>query len=89
MKKIYAIHCTYAKKYALTALFFFITFHVFAHTGTVTGFVYDQDTKVPLKGATVSIEKVGTATITNALGEFKITESQAGCLCTHHYLRGV
>ena len=59
-------------------LFLLTTFQAFAHTGTVNGFVYDQDTKVPLKGATVMIEKLGVSTITNSLGEFKIRDLNPG-----------
>lgn len=78
MKKIYPIRCFFAKVTALILLFGLTTFQAFAHTGTVNGFVYDQDTRVPLKGATVVIEKLGIATITNTLGEFKIRDLNPG-----------
>ncbi len=78
MAKMYPFHCFYNKKNALTAFFLFIAFHVFAHTGAVNGFVYDHDTKVPLKGATVIIESLGISTITNTLGEFKIRNLNPG-----------
>ncbi len=42
-----------------------------AHQGTVTGIIHDQATRVPLKGATVTIESLNLTTITNTLGEFK------------------
>jgi outer membrane receptor protein involved in Fe transport len=76
--KMYQICCFRRNVVLQICLFLLVTAHVFAHTGTVNGFVYDQDTKVPLKGATVMIEKLGVYTTTNSLGEFKIRNLDPG-----------
>ena len=49
-----------------------------AHQGTLHGFLYDQDTRVPLVGAVVSIENSDYSTLTNIVGEFKIRSLDPG-----------
>jgi len=57
--------------------FFCLTLSAFAQTRQVTGVVLD-DTGVPLRGATVSLEGSATATQTNAEGEFNLTIPSGG-----------
>ncbi|MPR32292.1 TonB-dependent receptor [Salmonirosea aquatica] len=78
MKIIYETRRRIKKSFFLSWLVVLASLQVFAHTGTLNGFVYDQDTRVPLKGATVTIEKLGISTITNTLGEFKIRNLDPG-----------
>ncbi|MCF0073385.1 TonB-dependent receptor [Dyadobacter sp. CY261] len=56
-----------------TLLFFllFLCQHAYAHLGGISGMVYDQATRLPLKGVTVQLSGTGKATTTNELGQYR------------------
>ncbi|GAB4000848.1 TonB-dependent receptor [Spirosoma daeguense] len=43
----------------------------YAHLGNLSGTVFDQTTKLPLRGVTVQLTGLGKATVTNELGQYR------------------
>ncbi len=71
MKKNYASSFS-VHKVQLTVFAILLTLTAaFAHQGTLSGVIQDQATRVPLKGASVTIESLNLSAVTNTLGEFK------------------
>ena len=48
------------------------------NVGTLTGYLTDRETALPLRGATVRIEGTRSGAITNAKGVFVINSAPAG-----------
>lgn len=61
-------------KNQLLFLFLLFGFPAFAHLGGINGTVYDEATKLPLRGVTVQLTGLGKAVITNDLGQYRFDE---------------
>ncbi|CAG5018285.1 hypothetical protein DYBT9275_05971 [Dyadobacter sp. CECT 9275] len=59
------------KGYFTLLLLLVLSLEARAHLGSISGTVYDQVKKLPLKGVTVQLSGLGRATVTNELGQYR------------------
>src|SRR5688572_26945564 len=62
------------KKFTLLFCFLIVGLRAFAHLGGISGVVYDQSTRLPLKDVTVLLSGTGKTTITNELGQYRFED---------------
>ena len=73
MKKCYPI-----TKYILFIVSVLFPFIMFAHNGSIKGFVYDIETQQPLPGAVVLLQSPSLSTTTNEFGMYVFTDLPKG-----------
>lgn len=62
------------KKFTLLFCFLIVSLRAFAHLGSISGVVYDQSTRLPLKDVTVLLSGTGKTTATNELGQYRFED---------------
>lgn len=59
------------KKFTFLLICLITSLAAYAHLGSISGTVYDQATRLPLKGVTVQLSGTGKAATTNELGQYR------------------
>jgi outer membrane receptor for Fe3+-dicitrate len=60
--------------YILFSISYLFSFSAFAHLGSISGVVYEQNTNLPLRGVNVQLTGLGKTTMTNELGQYRFDE---------------
>ena len=68
------------KRLILFILMLTVYASLFSQTGTINGKVTDKQTGEPLVNATIAIKGISTSTISNNLGNFKLTDLKTGSI---------
>lgn len=62
------------KKFMLLFYFLIVSLPALAHLGSISGMVYDQSTRLPLKDVTVQLSGTGKVTFTNEFGQYRFED---------------
>ena len=68
------IDCFCMKKFTLLFGLLIVSMRAMAHLGGISGVVYDQSTRLPLKDVTVQLSGTGKAAMTNELGQYRFED---------------
>lgn len=65
------------KKLLLFSIILFLSFHTFAHLGSINGTVYDNATNQAIRGVNVQIVGLNRGIVTNELGQYRFEDLPA------------
>ena len=65
------------KKLLPLIIILFITTQAFAHLGSISGTIYDENTNLPIQGVSVQLTGLNKAILTNELGQFRFEDLTA------------